>query len=1086
MLTLVLGTDWVANRNEIMQLLAQDVSNKKSGRILIVPELISHDTERRLCAAAGDTASRYAQVLSFTRLARRVADSVGHAAQECLDNGGRVVAMASAARQLHSKLKAYASVETRPEFLSGLVEAVDEFKRCCVSSVDLKSAAIRTEGSLAQKLEELALLHESYDGICQRGKRDPRDQMTWLLEELENSTFCAEHVFYIDGFPDFTRQHMAILQHLICESGHVIVSINCDRANSDTLAFQRTGQTVAELLQCAKKAEVGVEIRTVAPRKDSLIQVREKLFQGKIDTPIDESRCLRVFRTQSVYQECVAAADRVMELVRGGARYRDISVVYSDPAVYRGTIEMVFDRCHIPMYLSGTESILSKSVVSTVFAAMDTALGGFERQDVLQYIKSILTPLDLDVCDRLENYAILWNINGNAWLNDWDRHPAGLGETWTEDSIRELEELNQARRTVLEPLVELRKAFRSAENLGQQIQALYSFLEKMELSYRLDLLAKELDAKGDNRNAQILNQLWDILISALEQLHDVLSHASWDAETFTRLFKLLLSQYEVGTIPSVLDSVTVGPVSAMRCQQSKHLIVMGVMEGSMPGYGSASGILTDQERTVLREMGMPLNGGAMNGLQAAFHEIYGAFCGAEETICVSCPAGQPSFIYSRLSELAGGDAVVDNDIGMAFADETEAGAYLARWSAESEAQELGIPEAYQNILNRNMHVLGSVAPDNIKHLYGSKLRLSASQVDRQAECRLSYFLKYGLRLKERKTATVDPAEFGTYVHAVLENTAREIKARGGFRSVSLEDTLEIAKGFSQTYAQERFGQLDSDRLMYLFQRNSTELELIVQELWSELHDCGFEPLDFEVAFGDNGQMPAIDIPSKTIQAQLRGFVDRVDKWSNGEQNYFRVVDYKTGRKDFDYCDVFNGIGLQMLLYLFALEEEGEGLLGDAPIPAGVQYFPARVPLVTADGIISDEEAAAAREKIWKRKGLLLSDEAVLDAMESGDAPRRMPYSRKKDGSISGDIADGEQLQKLKQYVFKLLGKMVDEIASGTVEPNPYTRGASHDACTFCPYGQICHKENVQQRRNYKAISAQRFWDDIERSVADNG
>ena len=70
----------------------------------------------------------------------------------------------------------------------------------------------------AQKLEELSLIMESYDAMCVRGKRDPRDQMTWLLEQLEAGTFGQEHVFYIDGFPDFTRQHMAILEHLICVS----------------------------------------------------------------------------------------------------------------------------------------------------------------------------------------------------------------------------------------------------------------------------------------------------------------------------------------------------------------------------------------------------------------------------------------------------------------------------------------------------------------------------------------------------------------------------------------------------------------------------------------------------------------------------------------------------------------------------------------------------------------------------------------------------------------------------------------------------------------------------------------------------
>ena len=211
MLELIIGRDWTANSDAILARVADDVRHRRGGRILLVPELISHDMERRLCAAAGDQASRYAEVLSFTRLARRVSDAVGHAPMDCLDNGGRVVAMAAAARQLHSRLKAYAAVETKPEFLTQLVNAVDEFKRCCITSEQLMEASRRCEGALAQKLEELSLLMEAYDALCQLGKRDPRDQMNWVLEELEDSDFAQNRVFYIDGFPDFTGQHMAIL-----------------------------------------------------------------------------------------------------------------------------------------------------------------------------------------------------------------------------------------------------------------------------------------------------------------------------------------------------------------------------------------------------------------------------------------------------------------------------------------------------------------------------------------------------------------------------------------------------------------------------------------------------------------------------------------------------------------------------------------------------------------------------------------------------------------------------------------------------------------------------------------------------------
>ena len=58
MLELLIGTDWTANRDEILNRIACDVADGLGGRILMVPELISHDMERRLCATAGDTASR--------------------------------------------------------------------------------------------------------------------------------------------------------------------------------------------------------------------------------------------------------------------------------------------------------------------------------------------------------------------------------------------------------------------------------------------------------------------------------------------------------------------------------------------------------------------------------------------------------------------------------------------------------------------------------------------------------------------------------------------------------------------------------------------------------------------------------------------------------------------------------------------------------------------------------------------------------------------------------------------------------------------------------------------------------------------
>jgi ATP-dependent helicase/DNAse subunit B len=135
---------------------------------------------------------------------------------------------------------------------------------------------------------------------------------------------------------------------------------------------------------------------------------------------------------------------------------------------------------------------------------------------------------------------------------------------------------------------------------------------------------------------------------------------------------------------------------------------------------------------------------------------------------------------------------------------------------------------------------------------------------------------------------------------------------------------------------------------------------------------------------------------------------------------------------------------------------------------------------------AEDDPGTERIRLWQRRGLLLSDELSLAAMDPSENLFRLCCSRKKDGSLTGDLASREQMRQLKEYVYSVLMKMVDEISSGNVSPNPYTRGTSHNACAYCPYGAVCHKDSVEGRRNYKAMSSQRFWEEIEKEVRKNG
>ena len=80
----------------------------------------------------------------------------------------------------------------------------------------------------------------------------------------------------------------------------------------------------------------------------------------------------------------------------------------------------------------------------------------------------------------------------------------------------------------------------------------------------------------------------------------------------------------------------------------------------------------------------------------------------------------------------------------------------------------------------------------------------------------------------------------------------------------------------------------------------------------------------------------------------------MDGWVHDGKLYLRVVDYKTGKKSFDLTEVWNGLGLQMLLYLFTLEDRGAQYYGQPVEGAGVLYLPARDAVIRGSRTMSDE------------------------------------------------------------------------------------------------------------------------------------
>ncbi len=1078
MLHLLIGPDRIALSDKLMEQLCKQAAMGVDGQILLVPEQFSHEMERRLCLQGRDTISRYAEVLSFSRLADRVAEVHGGTAGSYLDRGGRVLGMALAAEQVSSRMKLYGSLLRRPEFLVDMLTVVDEFQSYCLQPETLRQAAAMEEGQFAQKLEELSLLYEAYLAVCAGGQADPAGKLSRLRDSLIEEDWASKRRFYVDGFSDFTGAEEAVLEALLQQSEDIWITIVMD--DRKLPVFKPARQTLEELRHLAEKWDIPTEIVRVKPNADpdsGVAKLLSVLFLGKEG---HETSNIQLLHAESVEQECRSAVLHAKKLLQEGARCRDIAIACTDPGLYEAPLRATFWSVQLPYYFAGSDDLLAKPIVAAVLDALRAAAGSMEYEDVALYLKSGLPLLDRDRCDRLDCYAYLWNIRHNLWEKSWEFHPKGFGADWSPEDEKLLARLNEDRAIAMEPLLRLRRGLQKAANTGEMIQSLYGFLEAVQFRQRLEEQALE----SGGQLGQELSQLYEILCTSLEQTWLILGQTQRSAEDFEKLYRTVISQYQVGTIPAGLDQIYVGPLLQMRQKQVPHLLVLGCCDGAFPSYLTGEGLLTEDERLRLMNRGVSLAPLRADQMDREMSRIYTALSASTETVWLSYAADQPAWLYSR-AENAFPKSVLTVQQEQ-FLDIPSFAAWRLRHDDQTPISLKQLDAWEKKLRALRDYRFTDLTDQTVQGLYGRQINLSASRIDKYAACRFAFFLAYGLKAQPRKQAKLDPSAFGTFVHEVLEHTVVRIVAEGGFRQVSEDRLLAVAMEEIEQYASAHFPK-QSERSAYLFNRSKQEILDIVRDLGQELRVSGFQPVSCELDFQQNGSLPPVYIEGEKCRGKISGFVDRVDLYEENGQTYVRVVDYKTGYKDFDYTDILNGIGLQMLIYLFALKQYGGSFYGVEKLePAGVLYLPARNEYTLVDHAVSDEDSMAYHREERRRRGVIRSDEHLLSAMEEdAGKPAYMPYKIGKNGP-SGNLATASQMELLERHVFRALSCMTDSISTGKVGPNPIVRGQD-SSCRFCDFQSVCHKDlGWQEVRSMAATSADKFWEKLQQEEEHNG
>lgn len=1074
----------------------EEIRDRGVPALLLVPEHASHGSELDLCQICGSTAARYAEALSLQQLASRVLERTGSLADVALDAGGKLLMMQLALREAAPQLTVYAQPSRRAPFLQELVALCDELTACQVSPETLAEASDALEGASGEKARDVALIYAAYLARLHKDGEDHRDRMEKLLENLEKSGYAEGKAVYLDGFTYFTAQEMKLIEILLRTASSVTVTLLGDSGEWEI--FQQSIRAQGRLMQLAASCGVKCVTETLpaAQPENALAHLAEHFF-GPMDPWAGDCGGVELVKAGSMFEETEYVAAKILELVRtGGCRFRDIAVAARNLDEYAATIENVFERYGIPVYLSRRSDVLEKPVLSLLAGALDAVTGGYEYEDMFRWLKTGLAGLSDEEVDKLENYVITWDIHGSMWTReeDWTGNPDGWRESFTEAQAQRLAELNVLRRRAGGPLRRLAEGLKKYEGASDQLRVLWDFLEELGLARQLEERTLRLEALGELQRAREYGQLWELLCGVMDQFADILGDMPLDGEEFARLLKLVLTQYDVGTIPVSLDQVQASQITRNDRHRIKVLFLMGANDHVLPAVPAGTGLFTREDRAHLTELGIELAPSGMEVFHIELQNLYAALAQPTEKLFISWPAAdlsgtplRPSFVVERVRTL------------LPEAAERSAEARLCRLSAPLPALELAGGErggplwqyfaekeesrAALSAMERAAGMQrGRLSLSAVEALYGKNSRMSASRIDKINSCHFSYFMQYGLQAKERTPAGFDASQVGSFLHFVLENVTRAAMAQGGFGMVGEQELSRLTERAVNDYVKTALPELDKkdERFKYLFRRLRKTVRTIVSNVADELAHSDFVPLAFELGFGDGEDLPAVQVTFEDSTLRTAGRVDRVDGWLDGDRLYVRVVDYKSGKKAFSLSDVKYGLNIQMLLYLFALEREGKAVFGREVVPAGVLYLPARDVLISKPRGAGPEEIRAALDKELRRSGLVLSQPEVLRAMEHSalTEPRFLPLSISRSGGIAGGLADAEELGRLGKYVDRILMEIARELRGGVIDADPCYVSESDNACTYCEFAWACgfaDGEGGDRRRPLRPVSRDEFF-----------
>ncbi|WP_188399678.1 helicase-exonuclease AddAB subunit AddB [Sporomusa sp. GT1] len=1136
-LTFILGRAGYGKTWQCINEISARLAELPDGRplIFIVPEQATYEVERALAAACPSDGFVRAHVVGFRRLAHRVLHETGGAARPHISELGKRMVFSRLLMENKANFKLLARAAAEKSFAATVEGLVKEFKTYGIRPDKLHELAgdeaCQGSQALAGKVHDLALLYQGFEDFLAGRYTDPEDYLGLLAEKIPESSLLQQAEVWVDGFAWFTPQEYAVLTAILQTAAATTVTLCLEQPDTSLHAreealFYRQWETYRKIKQLATGLKSEVIYRELPVphrfRRPVLAVIEQQFFGGKSqEVPaVDNSFILAEAANRRTEAEAIAC--EMIRLSREeGLRWRDMAILIRDMDSYAELMATVLADYAIPFFRDNTRPAVHHPLAELVRSALDIVLEKWSYEPVFRCLKTDLVPVTRDEVDILENYCLEFGIRGSRWTNPepWPfRRRYSLAEDeWAgdepgPDDQAHLAKIDSIRRQGTEQLVTLSGKLTPALREGlpplKLVQAVYDFLTGLQVADRLTAWATAAEEAGDLEQAREHQQMWPKLIELLDQIVDTFADQPLTLEEFAAIVNEGLEGTKLSLIPPGLDYVTIAALERTRRLKIKAAFVPGASDGVLPRRRREEGLLSDNDRALLKKLGLELSGGAMDDVFAEQFLVYTALTRASRFLWVSYPLADaegkalaPSPIVRRLKEITGSTPLAlpvepppGREAGYLARPERalaalagalrlyrETGQMSPAWwdvynwalTADNWRDQLTIKLA--GLFHHNQ--LGRLQPGLPGKLYARNgvLRGSVTRFEAFRACPFKHFAQYGLALKERSLYQLQSPDLGQFLHAVLKQFGDRLAETGqSWGDITQNQIGELCTGIVTELAPKLQNEilLSSKQHEHLVTRLTRRAVKAVSRLAAWAKVSQFRPLAFEQAFG-RGQnaLPPLTLALPEAKVEVAGQIDRLDIGEYDGRQYVLVIDYKSGGAWLSLTEVYYGLKLQLLTYLLVAMNARQGK--DACLPAGVLYYFLKNPVVSAATLRTPEQIEKDINARLKMPGWLLADTTIAGMLEQtlDGWSEFFKIALGKKGfyeSCMDKLKTGEEFELLLTHVEQELLAVAADILAGETAIRPY-RLDKATPCGYCDFRPVCQFDRNLPENDYLVL-----------------